>query len=215
MYKREEPNSLSFDYEDEDKSFVWIAQITPTPGLQQYRVTDTLPEGVELIGVKVMPTPLTAYNYGMNDSQYKLLTIDAAGEISGVIGNLWNSQTSAKGQLSTSTDGRQVVDITLTANSQSSDLFSNTFYVIYYCQLAEDAWPQNGTTHLSLNNTVSVKTNGDDYGEADNQINTSTRLPKTFSQAAAERTIPNGCRLRMCSPIQQSRERVPERLSSA
>ena len=62
-------------------------------------------------------------------------------------------------------------DITLKPKYQSSDLFSNTFFVIYYCQLAEDVWPQNGTTHLSLNNTVSVKTNGDDYGEANNQIN--------------------------------------------
>ena len=167
----EEPNSLSFDYEDEDKSFVWIAQVTPTPGLQQYRVTDTLPEGVELIGVKVIPTPLTAYNYGMNDYPYNLLTIDADGVISGEIGNLWLSKTLASGQLSTSAEGRQVVDITLTANSQSSDLFSNTFYVIYYCQLVEDMWPQNGTVHLELNNTVSVETNGDDYGEADNQIN--------------------------------------------
>ncbi|MDO4892810.1 MAG: SpaA isopeptide-forming pilin-related protein [Eubacteriales bacterium] len=167
----EEPNSLSFDYEDEDKSFVWIAQVTPTPGLQQYRVTDTLPEGVELIGVKVIPTPLTAYNYGMNDYPYNLLTIDANGQISGEIGNLWNSKTLASGQLSTSAEGRQVVDITLTANSQSSDLFSNTFYVIYYCQLAEDMWPQNGTVHLELNNTVSVETIGGDYGEADNQIN--------------------------------------------
>lgn len=167
----EEPQSLSFDYDDEDKSFVWIAQITPTPGLQQYHVIDTLPEGVELIGVKVIPTPLTAYNYGMNDYPYNLLTIGADGAISGEIGNLWLNKTLASGQLSTSTDGRQVVDITLTANSQSSDLFSNTFYVIYYCKLAEDVWPQNGTVHLELNNTVRVETNGDDYGEADNQIN--------------------------------------------
>lgn len=163
----EEPQSLSFNYDDEDKSFVWIAQITPTPGLQQYNVIDTLPEGVELIGVKVMPTPLTAYNYGMNN----LLTIGADGAISGEIGNLWLNKTLASGQLSTSTDGRQVVDITLTAKSQSSDLFSNTFYVIYYCKLAEDVWPQNGTVHLELNNTVRVETNGDDYGEANNQIN--------------------------------------------
>ena len=167
----EQPYSISLDYEDEDKSFVWIAQITPTPGLQQYRVVDTLPEGVELIGVKVIPTPLTAYNYGMNDYPYNLLTIDDNGVISGEIGNLWLSKTVASGQLSTSAEGRQVVDITLTANSQSSDLFNNTFYVIYYCQLAEDAWPQNGTAHLELNNTVNVETNGDDYGEADNQIN--------------------------------------------
>lgn len=167
----ETPSSLSFDYEDEDKSFVWIAQITPTPGLRQYRVIDTLPEGVELIRVKVIPTPLTAYNYGINDYPHNLLSIDANGAISGEIGNLWLNKTSANGQLSTSTDGRQVVDITLTANSQSSDLFNNTFYVIYYCQLAEDAWPQNGTVHLALNNTVSVEANGDDYGEADNQIN--------------------------------------------
>lgn len=167
----EQPYSISLDYEDEDKSFVWIAQITPTPGLQQYRVVDTLPEGVELIGVKVIPTPLTAYNYGMNDYPYNLLTIDDDGVISGEIGNLWLSKTLASGQLSTSDEGRQVVDITLTANSPSSGLFNNTFYVIYYCQLAEDAWPQKGTVHLELNNTVSVETNGDDYGEADNQIN--------------------------------------------
>ena len=167
----EEPQSLSFDYDDEDKSFVWIAEITPTQGLQQYRVVDTLPEGVELIGVKVMPTPLTAYNYGMNDYPYNLLTIDANGQISGEIGNLWNSKTLASGQLSTSDEGRQVVDIALKPKSDSSDLFNNTFYVIYYCKLAEDAWPQKGTVHLELNNIVRVQTNGDDYGEADNQIN--------------------------------------------
>ena len=167
----EQPYSISLDYEDEDKSFVWIAQITPTPGLQEYRVIDTLPEGVELIGVKVIPTPLNKNTYGMNDYPYNLLKIDDNGVISGEIGNLWNSKTLASGQLSTSDEGRQVVDITLTANSQSSDLFNNTFYVIYYCQLAEDAWPQKGTVHLELNNTVSVQTNGDDYGEADNQIN--------------------------------------------
>ena len=167
----EEPNSLSFNYEDKDKSFVWIAQITPTPGLQQYHVIDTLPEGVELIGVKVMPTPLTAYNYGINVYRDNLLTIGDDGAISGEIGNLWQSKTSAKGQLSTSTEGRQVVDITLNPKSDSSDLFNNTFYVIYYCQLAEDAWPDNGTVHLELNNIVRVQTNGVDYGEADNQIN--------------------------------------------
>ena len=166
----EKPYSISLDYEDEDKSFVWIAEITPTSGLQQYRVIDTLPEGVELIGVKVMPASLNAYNYGMNDYLDNLLTIDN-GQISGEIGNLWNSKTLASGQLSTSAEGRQVVDITLTANSQSSNLFSNTFYVIYYCQLAEKAWPQNGTVHLKLNNTVRVQTNGVDYGEANNQIN--------------------------------------------
>ncbi len=166
----EEPNPISLDYEDEDKTFVWIAQVTPTPGLQQYRVIDTLPEGVELIGVKVIPTPLTAYNYGMNDYPYNLLTIAADGTISGEIGQLWLSKTIASGQLSTSADGRQVVDVTLTANSSNSDLFGNTFYVIYYCQLAEEAWPKNGTVHLELNNTVSVEADGDDYGEADNEI---------------------------------------------
>ena len=167
----EEPSSLSFDYEDEDKSFVWVAQVTPVPGLQQYRVIDTLPEGVELIGVKVVPYPLTAYNYGMNDYPYNLLTIAADGTISGEIGQLWLSKTIASGSLSTDSDGREVVDVTLTANSASSDLFNNTFFLVYYCQLAEDAWPQNGTVHLELNNTVRVETNGDDYGEADNQIN--------------------------------------------
>ena len=166
----EEPYSISLDYEDEDKSFVWIAQITPTSGLQQYRVVDTLPEGVELIGVKVMPASLNAYNYGMNDYPNNLLKIDN-GVISGEIGNLWNSKTLASGQLSTSAEGRQVVDITLTANSPSSDLFSNTFYVIYYCQLAADVWPQNGKAHFELNNIVRVQTNGVDYGEANNQIN--------------------------------------------
>lgn len=164
----EQPYSISLDYKDEDKSFVWIAEITPTRGLQEYRVIDTLPEGVELIGVKVIPTPLTPYNYGRDDPN-NLLTIDN-GVISGEIG-LWASRTSASGRLSTSAEGRQTVDITLTANSQSSDLFSNTFYVIYYCQLAEKAWPQNGTVHLELNNTVRVQTNGVDYGEAENQIN--------------------------------------------
>lgn len=167
----EQPYSISLDYEDEDKSFVWIAQITPTQGLQQYRVIDTLPKGVELIGVKVIPAPLTANNYGMNDYPYNLLTIDDNGVISGEIGNLWHREALASGQLSTPAEGRQVVDITLKPKYQSSDLFSNTFFVIYYCQLAEDAWPQKGTVHLELNNTVRVQTNGGDYGEADNQIN--------------------------------------------
>ena len=166
----EEPGSLSIDYEDEDKSFTWIAQVTPMPGLLQYRVIDTLPEGVELIGVKVIPTPLTAYNYGMNDYPYNLLTIGSDGTISGEIGQLWLSKTTASGLLSTDEDGRQTVDVTLTANSASSDLFANTFYVIYYCRLAEEAWPQNGTVHLELNNTVRVETDGDDYGEAENLI---------------------------------------------
>ena len=169
----EEPNSLAFDYEDEDKTFVWIVQVTPTPGLSEYRVIDTMPEGVELIGVKVVPTPLTAYNYGMNDyPTSNVLTIATDGTISGEIGQLWLSKTTASGSLTTDNDGRQVVDVTLTANNaQNCDLFKNTFYVIYYCQLAEDAWPQNGTVHLELNNTVRVETGDDDYGEADNTIN--------------------------------------------
>ena len=166
----EEPGTISIDYEDEDKTFVWIAQVTPTPGLQAYRVIDTLPEGVELIGVKVVPTPLTMYNYGMNDYPYNLLTIASDGTISGEIGNLWLSKTIASGQLSTDADGRQVVDVTLTANSASSDLFNNTFYLVYYCQLAEDAWPQNGTVRLGLNNSVRVEANDEDYGQADNEI---------------------------------------------
>ena len=167
----EQPYSISLDYEDEDKSFVWIAQITPTRGLQQYRVVDTLPKGVELIGVKVIPAPLNKNTYGMNDYPYNLLKIDDNGVISGEIGNLWLSKTLASGQLSTSDEGRQVVDIALKPKSDSSDLFNDTFFVIYYCQLAEDVWPQNGTVHLELNNTVRVETNDGDYGEADNQIN--------------------------------------------
>ena len=166
----EEPQSLSFDYDDEDKSFVWIAEITPTQGLQQYRVIDTLPKGVELIGVKVIPHPLTAYNYGKDDYPHNLLTIDANGQISGEIG-LWSSEALASGQLSTPAEGRKEVDITLKPKYQSSDLFNNTFYVIYYCQLAEDMWPQNGRVHHELNNTVRVETNDGDYGEANNQIN--------------------------------------------
>ncbi|MCR5781100.1 MAG: prealbumin-like fold domain-containing protein [Clostridia bacterium] len=182
----EEPHSISFDYEDEDKSFVWIAQVTPTPGLQQYRVIDTLPEGVELIGVKVIPTPLTAYNYGMNDYPYNLLTIAADGTISGEIEQLWLSKTIASGSLSTDADGRQVVDVTLTANSSSSDLFNNTFYVIYYCQLSEEAWPRNGTVHLTLDNTVRVETNGDDYGEAENEILIdATKMEKIVGKAGS------------------------------
>lgn len=167
----EKPYSISLDYEDEDKSFVWIAEITPTQGLQQYRVIDTLPKGVELIGVKVIPHPLTAYNYGKDDYPHNLLTIDANGQISGEIAILWQRETLASGQLSTSAEGRKVVDITLKPKYQSSDLFNNTFYVIYYCQLAEDMWPQNGTVHHELNNTVRVETNDGDYGEANNQIN--------------------------------------------
>ena len=167
----ETPQSLTFNYEEnKDDEFVWIAQVTPTPGLTQYRVIDTLPEGVELNDVRVIPAPITAWNYGKNDYPYNLLTIDANGTISGEIGNLWMSKTIASGQVSTDADGRQVVDVTLTANSASSDLFGNTFYVIYYCKLAEDAWPTNGTVHLTLNNTVTVEANGDDYGEADNTI---------------------------------------------
>ena len=168
----EDPQSLTFTYEEnKDDEFVWVAQVTPTPGLTQYRVTDTLPEGVELVDVKVMPGPsITAWNYGKTDYPGTLLTIDANGAISGDIGNLWMSRTSASGQLSTGADGRQVVDITLTANSANSDLFNSTFYVVYYCKLSEDAWPTNGTVHLTLNNTVHVESNGDDYGEADNTI---------------------------------------------
>ena len=168
----ESPQSLTFTYdENKDDEFVWIAQVTPTPGLMQYRVIDTLPEGVELVDVKVMPGPsITAWNYGKTDYPGTLLTIGANGALSGDIGNLWLSKTIASGQLSTTADGRQVVDVTLTANSASSDLFANTFYVIYYCKLSEDAWPTNGTVHLTLNNTVHVESNGDDYGEADNTI---------------------------------------------
>ena len=168
----EDPQLLTFTYkENKDDEFVWIAQVTPTPGLTQYRVTDTLPEGVELVDVKVMPGPtITAWNYGKTDYPGTLLTIDANGALSGEIGNLWMSRTVASGQLSTGADGRQVVDITLTANSANADLFSNTFFVVYYCKLSEDAWPANGTVHLTLNNTVHVESNGDDYGEADNTI---------------------------------------------
>ena len=167
----ENPGSLSIDYEDEDKSFVWAVQVTPTPGLQEYRVIDTLPEGVELLGVKVVPTPLTAYNYGMNDYTYNLLTIASDGTVSGEIGNLWLSKTIASGQVSTDADGRVVADISLRGNSANADLFNSTFYLVYYCQLSNDAFPQNGTAHLSLNNTVSVEADGDEYGQADNTIN--------------------------------------------
>ena len=169
----ENPQSLTFTYEEnKDDEFVWVAQVTPTPGLSQYRVIDTLPEGVELVDVKVMPGPtITAWNYGKTDYPGTLLTIDANGALSGEIGNLWMSRTSASGQISTDTNGRQVVDITLTANSANSELFGNTFFVVYYCKLSEDAWPANGTVHLTLNNTVHVESNGDDYGEADNTIN--------------------------------------------
>ncbi len=169
----EDPGNLAFDYEDEDKTFVWIAQVTPTPGVQQYHVTDVLPEGVELIGVKVFPSPLTAYNYGINDYPDFNLTIAADGTISGEIGQLWFSRTIVSGTLTTTADGRQAVDITLTRNSANSDLFDNhpSFNVIYYCQLSEDVWPENGTVHLTLNNTVSVQADNAEYGEADNQIN--------------------------------------------
>ena len=168
----EEPTSLSFDYEDEDKTFVWIAQVTPVPGLQEYRVIDTLPEGVELLGVKVIPSPLTAWNYSMDNSS-NILTIDPDGTISGTIGNLWATRTIVSGEVSTSADGRQVVDITLEPASAAngSDLLRNTFNVIYYCQLSEDAWPQNGTVHLALNNTVNVEADDQEYGQAENQIN--------------------------------------------
>ena len=168
----EEPTSLSFDYEDEDKTFVWIAQVTPVPGLQEYRVIDTLPEGVELLGVKVIPSPLTAWNYSMDNSS-NILTIDPDGTISGTIGNLWATRTIVSGEVSTSADGRQVVDITLEPASAAngSDLLRNTFNVIYYCQLSEDAWPQNGTVHLELNNTVNVEADDQEYGQAENQIN--------------------------------------------
>ena len=168
----EEPTDLSLDYDDEDKTFVWIAQITPAPGLQKYRVTDTLPAGVELLGVKVIPSPLTSWNYSMENTNNNL-TIAADGTISGEIGQLWSTRTIASGQVSTGEYGRQTVDITLVPNNPAngSDLFNNTFNVIYYCQLAEDAWPQNGTVHLELNNTVSVEADDQNYGQADNQIN--------------------------------------------
>lgn len=166
----EDPTSISLDYEDEDKTFTWIVQVTPTPGLLEYRVIDSLPQGVELLGVKVIPSPLTAWNYSMENTNNNL-TIAADGTISGEIGNLWLSRTVASGAVSTAADGRQTVDLTLTANSANADLFNGTFNVIYYCRLSEDAWPENGTVHLALNNTVRVESGDDDYGEAENQIN--------------------------------------------
>ena len=166
----EEPTSISLDYEDEDKTFVWIAQVTPVPGLLEYRVIDTLPEGVELLGVRVIPSPLTAWNYNMENTD-NVLTIAADGTISGDIGNLWFSRTIASGAVTTGGDGRQTVDLSLTANSASSELFQGQFNVIYYCQLAESAWPRNGTVHLALNNTVRVETGDDEYGQAENLIN--------------------------------------------
>lgn len=167
----EDPTAYTFDYEeDADEMFVWVVEVTPTPNVAQYRVTDTLPEGVELLGVKVQPSPLTAYNYGIDAFTNNLLTIAADGSISGEIGQLWLSKTLASGSVTTAADGRQVVDVILTANSASSDLFNGTFNVIYYCKLAEDAWPENGTVHLTLGNTVNVSVGDEDYGEAENDI---------------------------------------------
>ena len=167
----EDPTSYTWNYDDDaDEMFVWVVEVTPTPGLLQYRVTDMLPAGVELLGVKAQPSPLTAWNYGMDAYTNNLLTIAADGTISGEIGQLWFSKTMASGSVTTAADGRQVVDVILTANSANSDLFNGTFNVIYYCKLAEDAWPANGTVHLTLNNTVSVSTNDEEYGEAENEI---------------------------------------------
>lgn len=167
----EDPITMEFDHDDPDQIFVWIAEVTPVPDVQQYRVTDVLPEGVELVGVKVFASPLTAYNYGMEDYTNFNLTIDANGNIYGELGNLWNYRTSASGTLSETADGRQAVDITLTRRSEEYSLLNYNFNVIYYCRLAEDAWPTNGTVRLELNNTVSVYADGEEYGEADNQIN--------------------------------------------
>ncbi len=166
----EEPTTLTLDYEDEDKMFVWLVEVTPVPGVAQFRVTDTLPDGVELLGIKVMPGPVTAYNYDMDSYQAGILTIAADGTISGEIGQLWLSKTIASGSVTTAADGRQIVDVILSRNSASCDLFNSTFYVFYYCQLAEDAWPTNGTVHLTLDNTVEVTADGAEYGEAENEI---------------------------------------------
>ncbi len=167
----EDPTTLTFNYEEnKDDEFVWVAQVTPVPGVQTFSITDDLPEGVEVTGIKVVPSPLTAYNYGKDDYPYNLLTIAADGTISGEIGQLWLDKTIASGQLTTSADGSQTVDVTLRANSANTTLFRNTFYVIYYCKLSEDAWPTNGTIHMTLNNTIHVSADNEDYGEADNTI---------------------------------------------
>ncbi len=166
----EESTSLAFDYEDEDKTFVWVVEVTPTSGLTQYRVTDVLPEGVELLGIKVQPSPLSVYTYGPDSGVGNDLTIAADGTISGEIGQLWFYKTMASGSVTTAADGRQTVDLILTANSANATLFESAFNVIYFCQLAEDVWPANGTVHLTLNNSVEVTADGDDYGEAENTI---------------------------------------------
>ena len=166
----EDPTTIALNYEDDDKTFVWIAEVTPTSGVSQYRVVDTLPEGVELTAIKVMPAPLTAYNYTIDSYTNNLLTIDANGNISGEIGQLWMSKTMVSGTLSTDSNDREIVDITLSRNSANSDLFRTKFYVIYYCQLSEDMWPDNGRAHIILDNNVEVTADGGDYGEADNRI---------------------------------------------
>ena len=183
----EAPQSLTFNYDDDkDETFVWVAEVTPTPGLQEYRVIDTLPEGVELVGVKVMPSPLTMWNYDMDDSD-NVLTI-TNGTIFGTFGQLWAQRASASGTVTTNANGRQVVDISLTALNPNAgtNLFNSKFNVIYFCKLAEDAWPQNGTVHLTLNNTVSIEADGDDYGQADNTINIdATKIEKIVDKIGA------------------------------
>lgn len=166
----EEPQSLAFDYEDEDKMFVWVVEVTPTSDLMQYRVIDTLPEGVELLAIKVIKSPLAAYNYGIDTFPDNLVTINSDGTISGEIGQLWLNKTTASGSVTTDANGRQVVDLLLSRNSTAADLLSSTFNVIYFCQLSEDAWPTNGTVHLTLDNTVDVIAGNDEYGEAENEI---------------------------------------------
>lgn len=166
----EDPTTIAFDYEDEDKTFVWIVEVTPTSGVTQYRVTDVLPEGVELLGIKVQPSPLSPYTYGSDSGVGNNMTIAADGTISGEIGNLWFYRTTASGSVTTTADGRQAVDLILTGNNANASLFQSAFNVIYYCQLSEDAWPTNGTAHITLDNTVDVTADGAEYGEAENEI---------------------------------------------
>ena len=160
----ETTKSMQLNYEDPDKTFVWIVEVKPKAGILEYHITDTLPDGVELLGIKVRDG-LSPYNYEYNNQPEYNAIIAPNGTISGDVPG-WGNQTHINGTYS-----GQTVDLTLTpTNGTASTILQNTFYIVYYCQLKEEIWPTNGTVHLTLNNSVSVEAGNEEYGQAENTI---------------------------------------------
>ncbi|MCF0151139.1 MAG: hypothetical protein HUJ80_07000, partial [Firmicutes bacterium] len=186
---KETPRDIALDYNDEtqDKTFVWVVKVLPNPGTLAYNITDTLPEGVELLGVKVRDG-LTTNNYTAADSEtYYNADVNSDGTINATVPG-WGNQTQISGSVQT-VNGHDVVDLTLSpANGASAQILSNPdgFYIVYYCQLKESAWPNNGMTRLGLNNNVTVTADGSDYGQASNTINIdATRLRDVVEKSGA------------------------------